>query len=117
MLVKKKISKWQVTEINSNTFESNSNNVRTLLYLRMIVEESEDSLRREQKRVHELQQQLEQERAVSLHKEKEEEERKGVRTDMNRILITNIPAERVFALWLHFYSSFMFLFEVFPLCL
>lgn len=34
--------------------------------------------------MHELQQQLEQERAVSLRKEKEEEERKGVRTDMNK---------------------------------
>lgn len=42
--------------------------------------------------MHELQQQLEQERAVSLRKEKEEEERKGVRTDMNRILMPNTPS-------------------------
>lgn len=57
----------------------------------------------------ELQQQLEQERAVSLRKEKEEEERKGVRTDMNRILMTNTPAERGLAFWLYFYSSFVFI--------
>ncbi|XP_070776144.1 pericentrin [Enoplosus armatus] len=45
--------------------------------LRLAVEEGEEVLRREQTRVQELQQQLEQERALSLRKEKEEEERRG----------------------------------------
>lgn len=55
-------------------------------FLRAVVEEGEESLRREKTRVSELQQQLEQERAVSLRKAKEEEERRGVRINMNEIL-------------------------------
>lgn len=68
--------------------------MRTVPYLRMVVEEGEDSLRREQNRVHELQQQLEQERAASLHKEKEEEERRGVRTNINKLSKTHTPVEK-----------------------
>nr|XP_046269155.1 pericentrin isoform X2 [Scatophagus argus] len=45
--------------------------------LRLAVEECEETLRREQTRVQELQHQLEQERAVSLRKDREEEERRG----------------------------------------
>lgn len=52
----------------------------------MVVEEGEESLRREKNRVCELQQQLEQERAVSLRMVKEEEERRGVRINMDEIL-------------------------------
>lgn len=54
-------------------------NVRTLLFLRLSVNEVEAALRKEQSRVQEFQQQLEQERAVSLRKDREEEERRGVR--------------------------------------
>lgn len=53
--------------------------MRTLLFLRLSVNEVEAALRMEQSRVQELQQQLEQERAVSLRKDREEEERRGVR--------------------------------------
>lgn len=42
----------------------------------------------------ELQQQLEQERAVSLRKEKAEEERRGVRTNMNKLGKTHTPVEK-----------------------
>lgn len=66
----------------------------TVPYLRMVVEEGEDSLRTEQNKVHELQQQLEQERALSLRKEKEEEERRGVRTNMNKLGKTHTPVEK-----------------------
>ncbi|XP_038584251.1 pericentrin isoform X3 [Micropterus salmoides] len=45
--------------------------------LRLAVEEGEEALRREQTRVQELRQQLEQERALSLRKDREEEERRG----------------------------------------
>ncbi|XP_044023203.1 pericentrin isoform X3 [Siniperca chuatsi] len=45
--------------------------------LRLAVEEGEEALRREQTKVQELQQQLEQERALSLRKDREEEERRG----------------------------------------
>ncbi|XP_026194895.1 pericentrin-like isoform X2 [Anabas testudineus] len=45
--------------------------------LRLAVEENEEALRREQTKVQELQQQLEQERALSLRKNREEEERRG----------------------------------------
>lgn len=43
------------------------------------MEECEEAMRREQTRVQELQQQLEQERALSLRKDREEDERRGVR--------------------------------------
>lgn len=43
------------------------------------MEESEEAMRREQTKVQELQQQLEQERALSLRKNREEDERRGVR--------------------------------------
>ncbi|XP_036981473.1 pericentrin isoform X2 [Acanthopagrus latus] len=45
--------------------------------LRLAVEEGEEAMRREQTRVQELQQQLEQERALSLRKDREEDERRG----------------------------------------
>ena len=48
-------------------------------FLRLAVEEGEEAMRREQTRVQELQQQLEQERALSLRKDREEDERRGVR--------------------------------------
>lgn len=67
--------------------------MRTVPYLRTVVEEGEDSLRREQNKVHELQQQLEQERALSLRKEKEEE-RRGVRTNMNKLGKTHTPVQK-----------------------
>lgn len=54
-------------------------NLRTVLFLRLSVNEVEAALRKEQSRVQELQQQLEQERAVSLRKDREEEEMRGVR--------------------------------------
>ncbi|KAG7229208.1 hypothetical protein INR49_013151 [Caranx melampygus] len=44
--------------------------------LRLAVEEGEEALRREQTRVQELQQQLDQERALSVRREREEEERR-----------------------------------------
>lgn len=44
--------------------------------------------------MHELQQQLEQERAVSLRKEKEEVERRGVKTNMNKLGKTHTPIEK-----------------------
>ncbi|XP_031165616.2 pericentrin isoform X6 [Sander lucioperca] len=44
--------------------------------VRLALEEGEEALRREQTRVQELQQQLEQERALSLRKDREEEERR-----------------------------------------
>ncbi|XP_039642921.1 pericentrin isoform X3 [Perca fluviatilis] len=44
--------------------------------VRLALEEREEALRREQTRVQELQQQLEQERALSLRKDREEEERR-----------------------------------------
>lgn len=83
-----------------------------MLFHRVVVEEGEESLRREKNRVCELQQQLEQERAVSLRKVKEEEERRGVRINMNEILRTNTPAKRdlfYLAFWLHVQSSFKLL--------
>lgn len=46
---------------------------------RLSVDGCEEALRREQTRVQEFQQQLEQERSMSLHKNREEEEKKGVR--------------------------------------
>lgn len=46
---------------------------------RVAVEEGEEALRREQTTVQELQQQLEQERALSLRKDREEEGRREVR--------------------------------------
>lgn len=78
----------------------------------MVVEEGEDSLRREQNRVYELQQQLEQERAVSLRKEKEEEERRGVGTNMNKLAKAHTPVER--GLW-YLPSSCIFIVQVFAL--
>ncbi|XP_078134423.1 pericentrin isoform X2 [Sander vitreus] len=45
--------------------------------VRLALEEGEEALKREQTRVQELQQQLEQERALSLRKDREEEERRG----------------------------------------
>lgn len=42
----------------------------------------------------ELQQQLEQERAVSLRKEKAEEERRAVRTNINKLNKTHTPVEK-----------------------
>ncbi|XP_071353542.1 pericentrin isoform X2 [Trachinotus anak] len=45
--------------------------------LSLAIAEGEEALRREQTRVQELQQQLEQERALSVRKEREEEERRG----------------------------------------
>lgn len=48
---------------------------------RLSAEEDEEALRREQTRVQELQQQLEQERALNLRKEREVEERKEVNLD------------------------------------
>lgn len=69
-------------ETSAKRFECSSDN-KIVPFLRVVVDEGEESLKREQNRVCELQQQLEQERAVSLHKEKEEEERRGVRTNMN----------------------------------
>ncbi|XP_034530488.1 pericentrin isoform X2 [Notolabrus celidotus] len=44
--------------------------------LRLAVEEGEEALRREQSRLQELQQQLEQERALSLRRDREEEEKR-----------------------------------------
>lgn len=76
------------SETKANTFHSNSDNVKIVPFLRVVVEEAEESLRREKNRVCEFQQQLEQERAVSLRKVKEEEERRGVRINMNEILKT-----------------------------
>ncbi|KAM9707457.1 pericentrin isoform 3-T3 [Menidia menidia] len=48
-----------------------------ILSLRLTVEEGEEAVRREQTRVQELQRELDQERALSLRKDKEEEERRG----------------------------------------
>ncbi|XP_073339039.1 pericentrin isoform X1 [Pagrus major] len=45
--------------------------------LRLAVDQGEEAMRREQTKVQELQQQLEQERALSLRKEREEDERRG----------------------------------------
>ncbi|XP_063356217.1 pericentrin isoform X2 [Pelmatolapia mariae] len=47
-----------------------------MMALRLTIEEAEEALRREQARVCELQQELEQERALSLRKGREEEERR-----------------------------------------
>ncbi|XP_025756941.1 pericentrin [Oreochromis niloticus] len=47
-----------------------------MMSLRLTIEEAEEALRREQARVCELQQELEQERALSLRKGREEEERR-----------------------------------------
>ena len=58
-------------------------------YFRLVVDEAEEALRREQTRVLELQQQLEQERAVSLRKDREEEERRGVRSGLINAMPTN----------------------------
>lgn len=54
-------------------------NVGIVRFLRLALEEGEEALRKEQTRVREFQQQLEQERALSLRKDREEEERRGVR--------------------------------------
>lgn len=54
-------------------------NLRIVVFLRLAVDEGEEALRGEQTRVQELQQQLEQERAVSLRKDRDAEERRGVR--------------------------------------
>lgn len=54
----------------------------------MAVEEGEEALRREQVRVQELQQQLEQERALSVRKDREEEERREVRRGPNACILT-----------------------------
>ena len=51
-----------------------------LLFFRLAVEEGEEALKEEQTRVQELQQQLEQERDLSLRKDREEEERREVRS-------------------------------------
>ncbi|XP_074547801.1 pericentrin [Halichoeres trimaculatus] len=56
--------------------ESQQEQKNKIQSLRLAVEEGEEALRREQSRVQELQQQLEQERALSLRKEREEEERR-----------------------------------------
>lgn len=48
-------------------------------YPRLAVDGSDEALRKEQSRVQELQQLLEQERAVSARKNREEEEQRGVR--------------------------------------
>ena len=50
-----------------------------VLLFRLTVEENEESLRREQTRIQELQCELEQEKALSLRKDREEEERRAVR--------------------------------------
>lgn len=63
------------------------------------MEEGEEFLRREKNKVCELQEQLEQERAASLCKVKEEEERRGVRINMNEILKINTPAEGDLFIW------------------
>lgn len=78
---------------------SHSNNAKIIPILREVVKEGEESLRREKTRICELQQQLEQEKCVSLRKAKEEEERRGVRTNMNKILKTKPPAERDLFIW------------------
>ena len=49
-------------------------------------------MRREQTRVQELQQQLEQERALSLRKDREEEERREVRRGLKHAYIWGISA-------------------------
>lgn len=63
------------------------------------MEEGEESLRREKNKVCELQEQLEQERDVSLCKAKEEEERRGVSRNMNEILKINTSAEGDLFIW------------------
>ena len=50
-------------------------------FSRLTVQEDEEAMKSEQTRVQELQQELEQERALSLRKDKEEEERRGVRLE------------------------------------
>ncbi|XP_030575002.1 pericentrin isoform X2 [Archocentrus centrarchus] len=47
-----------------------------IMSLRLTIEEAEEALRREQARVNDLQQELEQERALSLRKRREEEEKR-----------------------------------------
>lgn len=50
-----------------------------LTLFRRTVEENEECLRREQTRIQELQRDLEQEKALNLRKDQEEEERRAVR--------------------------------------
>jgi len=50
---------------------------------RMAVEAGEEALRREQRGIQELQQQLDQERALSLRKDREDEERREVRRGLS----------------------------------
>lgn len=88
-----------MSETKANTFNSYSNIVQIVPLLREVVKEGEESLRREKHRVCELQQELEQEKAVSLCKAREEEERRGVRTNMNEILKTNTSAESGLFIW------------------
>ncbi|XP_027130303.1 pericentrin isoform X5 [Larimichthys crocea] len=57
-----------------DTHQEQKNKIQSL---RLTVEEGEEALRREQTRVQEIQQELEQERALSLRKDREEEERRG----------------------------------------
>lgn len=61
--------------------------VRIVLFSRLAVDQSEEAFRREQTRVQELQQQLEQERALSLRKDREEEERRGVRRELKTCIL------------------------------
>ncbi|XP_035529571.1 pericentrin [Morone saxatilis] len=58
-------------------FDTQQEQKNKIQSLRLALEECEEALRREQTRVQELQQQLEQERALSLRKDREEEERRG----------------------------------------
>lgn len=63
-------------------------------FSRLAVEEGDESLRREQTRVQELQQQLEQERALSLRKDREEEQRREVRLGLKHVF--NVHRKPVF---------------------
>ncbi|GLD47932.1 A-kinase anchor protein 9-like protein [Lates japonicus] len=56
-----------------DTQQEQNNKIQSL---RLAVEEGEEGLRREQTKIQELQQQLEQERALSLRKDREEEQRR-----------------------------------------
>ncbi|XP_029937869.1 pericentrin isoform X2 [Myripristis murdjan] len=60
----------------STAYSTQQEQKNTIQSLRVAVEEGEEVLRREQTRVQQLQRQLEQERAVTLRKEREEEERR-----------------------------------------
>lgn len=57
-----------------------------LHFIRLAVEEGEEALRREQSNIKELQQQLEEERALSVRKKREQEERREVRTESMHLI-------------------------------